>query len=94
MRLAKKVAEYKYWRYWGQPEDVTAVCRINGPMLSREFSFAPVELAAKFSFERTHYIGPRHHFGFHGVFNFRRVMSPAEFERRMKLVQANGYSNT
>ena len=90
MRLVKKVGSSGLWRHWGMPEDA-AVCRINRHLLEPEFSFAPVPLAAKFSFERTHYQGPGKHFGFHGVFNFPRVLHPVELESAIQQIKSNDY---
>ena len=58
------------------PED-TCICHANRPRLEQQHGirFAPPELAARFAFERVEPTGPT--FGFHGLFNFHRVMSPA-----------------
>ncbi|MBL8353141.1 MAG: hypothetical protein JNL87_22845 [Burkholderiaceae bacterium] len=58
------------------PED-TCICHDNRPRLEGEHGirFAPVELAARFAYERLPPGGPT--FGFHGLFNLHRVM-PAD----------------
>lgn len=59
------------------PED-TCICHDNRQRLEREHGirFAPLELAARFAYERLPPSGPT--FGFHGLFNLHRVLSPAE----------------
>ena len=58
------------------PEDV-AICRDNRDRLERGgIRFAPVEVARRFAFEREAPRGPT--FGFHGLFNFDRVMPVTE----------------
>ena len=58
------------------PEDV-CICHTNRDRLERAHAirFAPPEVAAHFAFERVEPTGPT--FGFHGLFNFHRVMAPA-----------------
>ena len=57
------------------PED-TCICHDNRARLEQAHGirFAPVELAARFAYERLPPPGPT--FGFHGLFNFHRVMDP------------------
>lgn len=57
----------------GHPEDVF-ICRDNRERLEREHGirFAPVEVARRFAFERVPPDAPT--FGFHGMFNFHRVL--------------------
>jgi hypothetical protein len=57
------------------PED-TGICHDNRQRLEREHGirFAPLPLAAHFAYERVLPSGPT--FGFHGLFNLHRVMSP------------------
>jgi hypothetical protein len=58
------------------PED-RCICVTNRPLLEQEFGirFAPAEVAERFAVERT----PWHKaFGFHGLFNFARVLEPTE----------------
>lgn len=59
------------------PEDET-ICRAFRPLLEREHGirFADESLAQRFSFEAAYPIGKP--FGFHGLFNFCRVVPPAE----------------
>ena len=57
------------------PED-TCICHTNRQRLQAQHGirFAPPELAARFAFERVESSAPT--FGFHGLFNFHRVMAP------------------
>ena len=59
------------------PEDTT-ICRTFRPLLEREHGirFADEATAARFSFEADYPVGKP--FGFHGLFNFHRVVPPAE----------------
>lgn len=59
------------------PEDL-CICHDNRTRLERDHGirFAPPELAARFAFERMAPSSPT--FGFHGLFNFPEVMTPAE----------------
>jgi hypothetical protein len=61
----------------GVAEDET-ICRTFRPYLERRHGirFAPPVLAEAFSFEVGYPMG--HPFGFHGLFNFCRVMPPSE----------------
>lgn len=56
------------------PED-TCICHDNRVRLERDFGirFATPDVAARFAFERVEPTGPT--FGFHGLFNFHRIMS-------------------
>lgn len=59
----------------------SALCRTHRSGLEKlGFTWAPTELAYGFSFERVR-AGPA--FGFHGLFNFPRVLSDEEIEKRM-----------
>ncbi len=57
------------------PEDI-CISHDNRPRLEREHGirFAPLPLAARFAYERLLPSGPT--FGFHGLFNMHRVLSP------------------
>ncbi len=57
------------------PEDI-CICHDHRARLEREhgISFAPLSMAAHFAYERLLPSGPT--FGFHGLFNLHRVMSP------------------
>lgn len=70
---------------FAHPEDDT-LCRRYRPMLEQyaNFRWAPEELAAKFSFERTSPPEGARTFGFHGVFNFPRVLPPAAVRERLR----------
>ncbi len=59
------------------PED-NCICHDHRKRLESEYGirFAPPEVAARFSFERLAPTGTT--FGFHGLFNFERVMAPDE----------------
>ena len=65
------------------PEDVS-ICHTNRARLESEHAiiFAPLELAARFSFERLPAAAPT--FGFHGAFNLPAVMAPAEIASIVK----------
>lgn len=71
---------------FAHPEDDT-LCRRYRPMLEQyaNFRWAPEALAAKFSFERTSPQEGARIFGFHGVFNFPRVLPPAAVRERLRL---------
>jgi hypothetical protein len=62
------------------PED-TCICHDNRPRLEgvHGIRFAPPALAARFSYERIEPSAPT--FGFHGMFNMHRVLSPEELHR-------------
>ena len=59
------------------PEDTT-ICRTFRPLLERDHGirFADEATAVRFSFETEYPVGTP--FGFHGLFNFHRVVPPAE----------------
>jgi hypothetical protein len=59
------------------PED-HRICQLYRPQLEADFGirFAPVELAARFSWETGEPPGPS--FGFHAFFNFHRVLDEGE----------------
>lgn len=60
----------------GQPEDIV-ICRRERPRLEEQgIRFAPPELAARFSYERTSPTGTE--FGFHGAFNLVRYLPTPE----------------
>lgn len=60
------------------PPDDDMICHVMREQLEREgFIFAPVEVADKFSYERS---PPHPTFGFHGIFNFPNLMSWKEFQ--------------
>jgi hypothetical protein len=66
------------------PEDF-CICIDNKERLVKEFDirFAPTELAEKFAVERSTWHPA---FGFHGFFNFVKVMSPEEFSNFLDLL--------
>jgi hypothetical protein len=59
------------------PED-ESICLVNRDLLERRHGvrIAPVAVARRFSYERIAPTAPT--FGFHGLFNFQRELSPAE----------------
>lgn len=65
------------------PEDL-CICREQRANLQQRHGirFAPRALAERFAYERTEPTGPT--FGFHGMFNFDRVMSAAELDSRLR----------
>lgn len=62
------------------PEDL-CICRQHRDVLEQQHGirFAPRAMAAHFAYERVEPTGPS--FGFHGLFNFDRVMLPAELQQ-------------
>ena len=62
------------------PEDAT-ICRTFRPLLEREYGirYADEDTAARFAFEADYPAGTS--FGFHGLFNFHRVVPPAELRQ-------------
>lgn len=70
---------------FAHPED-DALCRKYRPRLEHAgFTWAPVELASRFSFERTAMCPLKDIFGFHGMFNWPHVLSPEAIEERVAL---------
>ena len=66
------------------PEDET-LCRKYRPELEkRGFRWAPVALAGRFSFERVAYWPLNEIFGYHGMFNWPKIMTPEQIEARMR----------
>ena len=61
------------------PED-TCICHDNRDRLERDFGirFATPQIAARFAFERVEPTGPT--FGFHGLFNFHRIMTSDQLQ--------------
>lgn len=74
---------------FAHPEDDT-LCRRYRPMLEQyaNFRWAPEALAERFSFERTPLQEGVRSFGFHGVFNFPRVLPPAAVRERLRYAPA------
>lgn len=66
-----------------QPED-DILCRKYRPLLEREgFTWAPLELAYQFSYERTRLANRERSFGFHGMFNWPRELTRSQVDDRM-----------
>lgn len=65
------------------PEDI-CICHENRARLERDHGirFAPVEMASRFAYERIAPTGPT--FGFHGLFNMDRLMTPDELDRLLE----------
>ena len=72
-----------------QPED-HVLCREYQHRLP-QFKWAPQELAWRFSFERTFMCPPNEVFGFHGIFNWSRVLTTAALEERATLAGLDPY---
>ena len=74
-----------------RPED-KVICRELRPQLEEKHGirFAPVELAARFSFEHGGHEQPT--FGFHGDFNFPLVLPEADLFEALRLVPASFWS--
>lgn len=68
------------------PEDY-CICAVNKDFLAqKDIQIAPVEVAEKFAVERT----PWHPaFGFHGFFNFSRVLNDAELRAFIRMLPEN-----
>ncbi len=71
----------------GHPEDYY-ICAENKQLLESEYSiqFAPVAIAEQFAVERTVWHPA---FGFHGLFNFGRVLSPQDLEVVLSMMPAS-----
>ncbi len=82
-RLLKLTASAEF--RGGHPEDL-AICRSSrGALESKGVRIAPRELAKQFAFER----GPEQaSFGFHGLFNFPKVLSASELHPLLKGLDA------
>jgi hypothetical protein len=92
-RLMQHIAEQREKFPLGHPED-DFLCRRYRPELERAgFRWAPIDLASRFSFERTGFSGLDRHFGYHGIFNWPRVFSLAALQERTLLALANNYLN-
>lgn len=66
----------------GIPED-HVICRTERPALEKAgIRFAPEDVADRFAFERTPVPGPA--FGFHGLFNFGKVLGDRALEERIE----------
>lgn len=73
---------------WVHEDDV--LCRQHRVALEcGGFEWASDDVARRFSFEREEPHGPT--FGFHGAFNWRRVLSPSALKERLDLARANPY---
>jgi hypothetical protein len=92
-RLMDYIAEHRDEFPLGHPED-DVLCRRYRPELERSgFRWAPIDVALRFSFERTGFSGLGAHFGYHGIFNWPRVFSYAALQERTLLALANKYLN-
>jgi hypothetical protein len=90
-RLMQHIAERREKFPLGHPED-DFLCRRYRPDLERAgFRWAAVDVASRFSFERTGFSGSDRHFGYHGIFNWPRVFSLAALQERTLLALANKY---
>jgi hypothetical protein len=92
-RLMHHIAEHRDKFPLGHPED-DVLCRRYRPELERAgFRWASIDLALRFSFERTGFSGASQHFGYHGIFNWPKVFSLAALQERTLLALANKYLN-
>lgn len=74
-----------------RPED-DVICRVLRKKLEDDgFKFATLELASRFSVERTRHRDVHQHFGYHGVFNWPKLLQPDDLDRRMQLVAKTPY---
>ncbi len=71
----------------GHPEDYY-ICAENKKLLEEKhgIQFAPVAIAEQFAVERTAWHPA---FGFHGLFNFGRVLSPQDLEVVLRMIPAS-----
>jgi hypothetical protein len=70
------------------PED-DALCRHYRPMLEpQSFTWAPVDIAGKFSFERVVYEPLHDIFGFHGMFNWPYILDDDQIAERVSKAPA------
>jgi tetratricopeptide (TPR) repeat protein len=68
------------------------ICRVYRPALEAAgFKWAPEDVAARFSFERTRSAENAKSFMFHGVFNFPLVLQGERLAERVRLVKQNAY---
>ena len=73
------------------PLDVT-LCRTYRPALEvHGFRWAPDPIALDFAFETVRPDPTSRHFGYHGIFNWPRVLNKERLERRVRLAQVNPY---
>jgi hypothetical protein len=90
-RLMQYVSDHPEKFPLGHPED-DFLCRRYRPELEHAgFRWAPIDVALRFSFERTGFSGPDRHFGYHGIFNWPRVFSLSALQERTLLALANDY---
>lgn len=83
-RLAMYLAEHRHSLPYRFPEDDT-ICRRYRPALEAEgFRFAPIDLAARFSFEH----GRPPAFGFHDIRNWGWVLSDEAIDARLAAASA------
>jgi hypothetical protein len=92
-RLMQHIAEHREQFPLGNPED-DFLCRRYRSLLEQVgFRWAPMDVALRFSFERTGFSGLGRHFGYHGIFNWPRVFSLPALQERTMLALANKYLN-
>jgi hypothetical protein len=74
---------------FAQPED-DVLCRKYRPRLEgKGFTWAPAELASRFSFERVLYCPMKEVLGFHGMFNWPFVLTEDQIEERVAKAPAH-----
>ena len=84
-RLLRHIAENGDKYPHAEPSD-EVLCRTYRPALEAEgFRWAPEDVALRFSFERTGWTPASRHFGFHGVFNWPRVLTRERLIERLSL---------
>lgn len=85
LRLAKFIAVNPCIYTLSHPEDI-AICLYHRVQLEKlGIRFASKELASRFSFETVINMNVKECFGFHGPYNFPRVLNGAELRKRMNL---------
>lgn len=89
IRLAKFLASNPCTYKLTHPED-RAICTYNSERLAKVgIRFPSKELASTFSFEAVLNQNVKSIFGFHGPYNFPRVLKGSEFVKRMKLMPSD-----
>lgn len=85
LRSVKLIKALQDPRIIGKHPEDQAICIDNKLLLEREFDiqFAPLEIAEKFSYERGLL---RKSFGFHGFFNFSKVLNENELELATQII--------
>ena len=76
----------------GGAEDILICRELRSNLENNGVKFAPIDVASRFSLEHKNFNTADEHFGFHGVWNFPYVLTPAALEQRVRLIRANPYT--